>query len=203
MTTRKYLEGYIQGEVVKWARHTLGILASKCGTRAWRDDPDYVFWIPGGRPLLIEFKATGKKASEKQKLRHEEFRSAGYETQVHDSIEGAKLAVLRECAAAWFRTKYPHPDILEAEYRKLGWTWSWVDGIALGGGATHPVETRPLHAPGGEVDGVAPAQRRAPRPGDAKNVDHARGVLRAAKSPRKKHKGPAPCINFGDPEAAL
>lgn len=179
---KKVLEGYTQGEVGAWARHDLGLLACKLSTIAQRSFPDFCFFIPGGRPLLIEFKATGKEATKAQADIHEQLRAKGYDVETHDSIEGAKFCILRHCATAWFQRGVGDPEILKHEYRRLGFTWSEVDGIAFGNvrGATK-VGNGALYGGGAEVAGEAPPRRRVAGPGDAENVRGARGVLRRPK----------------------
>jgi len=49
-------ESKAQGRCIAWAR-ARGILVTKNDTRANAGVPDYNFWLPGGRPLVVEFKA--------------------------------------------------------------------------------------------------------------------------------------------------
>ena len=58
------------------------------GRRGW---PDEVYWVRGGRPLLIEFKAPGEEPRKLQLYTHELLRKLGYEVQVHtDECEAIK-----------------------------------------------------------------------------------------------------------------
>lgn len=52
--------------------------------------PDEMFLIPGGRPLLIEFKAPGKKPTPKQAAEIAQLRKEGYDVEVCDSAEKFK-----------------------------------------------------------------------------------------------------------------
>lgn len=51
--------------------------------------PDFLFLIPGGRPLFIEFKATGKKPTATQARKIEELKALGYLVRVIDSPDYA------------------------------------------------------------------------------------------------------------------
>jgi hypothetical protein len=55
--------------------------------------PDFIYLIPGGRPLFIEFKATGKRATRTQEWRIRILEELGYDVEVCDSPEGAKSAI--------------------------------------------------------------------------------------------------------------
>ena len=62
------------------------------GRRGW---PDQCYWIPGGRPLLIEFKKKGEVPRALQVYVIETLKGNGYDVQVHDDPEFAKSAVQR------------------------------------------------------------------------------------------------------------
>ena len=55
--------------------------------------PDFIYLIPGGRPLFIEYKATGKRPSRTQEWRIRILEELGYDVEVCDSPEGAKSAI--------------------------------------------------------------------------------------------------------------
>lgn len=171
---KKFLEGYIQGKVVSWARHDLGVLACKLATRAQRSFPDFIFFIPGGRPLLIEFKATGAKATQAQADIHEQLRAKGYDVETHDTIEGAKRAILEACWQAYRLGEGGDPNILEAEQWKLDRT--------LNVRSADRVAPRAVYDGGAEVARQAPVGRRTAGPRDAQNEHRPRGVLRRPKS---------------------
>jgi hypothetical protein len=68
-------------------------------TQFTRDWPDRLFFIPGGRPLLIEFKKPGKVPTPKQAHRIKELRELGYDVEVCDSKEqGVEAIRSRLCA---------------------------------------------------------------------------------------------------------
>ena len=84
------------------ALRELGVRSLKLnitGNTGW---PDRLFFIPGGRPLFIEFKRPGEEPGPKQRHIHAVLKHNGYEVQVHDSIDGAVDAIKRrvenECA---------------------------------------------------------------------------------------------------------
>lgn len=68
----------------------------------WGDSgwPDRLFFIPGGRPLLIEFKAPGEAPRPLQKVRHLFLEYTQYDIEVHDTVEGAVAAVRARLDAA-------------------------------------------------------------------------------------------------------
>ena len=57
--------------------------------------PDETFLIPGGRPLIVEFKAPGKKPTPKQRLEIQRLKEEGYDVEVCDSLESFKTALDR------------------------------------------------------------------------------------------------------------
>lgn len=62
--------------------------------------PDDEFYIPGGRPLLIEFKRPGREATPLQRERIKELRSLGYRVLVIDDPDAARSAILAAVEAA-------------------------------------------------------------------------------------------------------
>lgn len=54
---------------------------------------DRLFLIPGGRPLLIEFKRPGEEPRPLQVAEHMLLTKLGYDIEVHDTVEGAVEAV--------------------------------------------------------------------------------------------------------------
>src|SRR5258708_21841729 len=62
--------------------------------------PDTIFWIPHGRPLLIEFKWGPSNPEPKQLYWHQIFRDLQYEVQVHNSVDEALTAIAVEVVAA-------------------------------------------------------------------------------------------------------
>ncbi len=85
------LERTIEAAVVRAAAQ-LGILSTKMnliGRRGW---PDRCFWLPGGRPLFIEFKRQGQVPTSLQAHTHEQLRAAGYRVEVvDDAAQGVEL----------------------------------------------------------------------------------------------------------------
>ena len=88
------LEKSIQTPVIRHAR-LKGVRCDKLSTGSRFQSnglPDYILWLPGGRPLLIEFKKPGGVATPLQLLTHKQLREAGYEVHVIDSVtEGKQL----------------------------------------------------------------------------------------------------------------
>lgn len=71
-----------------------GIPVIKLGTSGW---PDKMFLIPGGKPVLIEFKRPGTDLAEesRQAQRIQTLQRLGYLAEVHDSVEGAWQFITR------------------------------------------------------------------------------------------------------------
>ena len=72
----------------------LGIEGSKLRITGDNGYPDRIFWLPGGHPLLIEFKCPGEEPRPKQLHIHNQLRGLGYEVQVHDNAITAFQAVI-------------------------------------------------------------------------------------------------------------
>ena len=70
-------ESKVQAWCVQWAR-ARGVLVTKLDTRANAGVPDYVFWLPGGRPLVVEFKAEGGDFRPGQQEMLDSLITAGY-----------------------------------------------------------------------------------------------------------------------------
>lgn len=60
----------------------LGVRSIKLTPQGQRGWNDRLFWVPGGRPLLVEFKREGEEPRKLQTHRHETLRDLGYETMV-------------------------------------------------------------------------------------------------------------------------
>lgn len=56
--------------------------------------PDRFFLIPGGRPLMVEFKRAGGKPDPRQIEVHKKLHKLGYDVQVHDDRDVALAAVV-------------------------------------------------------------------------------------------------------------
>lgn len=92
-------ETEIEGKVAERALRELSIFSIKLRVAQERGYPDRIFLIPGGRPLFIEFKRSGKTAQPYQLMIHKRLRHAGYQIEVHDDIEEA-LAAIRKALDA-------------------------------------------------------------------------------------------------------
>ena len=89
------LESSIERKVCKWAEDERGIRNIKVKADGKRGYPDRLFFIPGGKPLFIEFKKPGEVAGPLQKYIHRILRKLGYEVKVCDSEEKAKKEITR------------------------------------------------------------------------------------------------------------
>ncbi len=55
--------------------------------------PDDLFLLPGGRPLLIEFKAPGEEPTKKQQIKIDLLEEFGYAVEVCDNKEEGKKLI--------------------------------------------------------------------------------------------------------------
>jgi len=83
-----------------WAHKNGCKLTYKMAATYTRDWPDRMFFIPGGRPLLIEFKKPGAEPTPKQAARIKELRELGYDVEVCDSKEQGIACVQSRLEAA-------------------------------------------------------------------------------------------------------
>ena len=74
-----------------------GVPSEKFGQHGY---PDRIFFIPGGRPLLIEFKSRGKKPRPLQEHRINTLLNLGYDVEVHDDAAKAARSILAHLEAA-------------------------------------------------------------------------------------------------------
>lgn len=82
------LEKVVEDAVVKWARER-GILVTKLNLLGHRSMPDRCLWLPGGRPLLIEFKRLGLLPTKAQQHTIDLLKRLGYDTYSFDNKEAA------------------------------------------------------------------------------------------------------------------
>jgi hypothetical protein len=78
-----------------------GVLNIKMGHKTTAGWPDRLFFIPGGCPLLIEFKKPGGIADTEplQDHTHGLLRTLGYRVEVHDNRELALGSILKAVEA--------------------------------------------------------------------------------------------------------
>lgn len=88
------LETDIEQRACARALKELGVRSLKLNVVGQTGWPDRMFFVPGGRPLFIEFKRPGEEPGPKQQHIHALLRHIKYEVQVHDTVDGAFQAVL-------------------------------------------------------------------------------------------------------------
>ncbi len=82
----------VEEPVCRWADRN-GIMHRKLngfGRNGW---PDREFYLPGGKPLLIEFKRPGEGLAPLQEKTIAELRKIGYDIEVHDDKDEAIAAI--------------------------------------------------------------------------------------------------------------
>lgn len=89
------LESTIERKVVAWAKKQ-GIFTTKLASPGNRSLPDRIFWLPGGKPLLIEFKRPAGKVTVLQAAMHDTLRRLGYLVLVLDDATEAIVKIVEE-----------------------------------------------------------------------------------------------------------
>ena len=91
------LESDIEKQVVAQAQAKFGVLSLKlnvAGTTGW---PDRIMFIPGGKPLFVEFKQKGGKPRLKQKHVLDFLKRLGYTVEIHDDAGVALRSIEKAC----------------------------------------------------------------------------------------------------------
>jgi hypothetical protein len=91
-TVRYALENPIETKTVAVAKG-MGLIGLKLTPRGQRGWPDRIFFIPGGRPLLIEFKRPGDDPDPLQGHRRTVLLGLGYDVEIHDTAKHAVQAI--------------------------------------------------------------------------------------------------------------
>ena len=94
------LERTVERRVCQRALLELGVSNMKLAAQGQRGWPDRLFLIPGGRPLLIEFKAPGEEPRPDQESCIKILKLLGYDVEVHDDERTALLAIRKALDAA-------------------------------------------------------------------------------------------------------
>lgn len=94
------LESKIEKKACWRILRQLGVRSLKLNVSGSTGWPDRIFFIPGGRPLFIEFKQPGEEPRPKQVYIHGILKHLDYEVQVHDTVDGAFQAVTQALETA-------------------------------------------------------------------------------------------------------
>lgn len=87
MQANRFKESTIERRACQRVLKELGVRSVKFVTPGDTGYPDRIFWIPGGKPLFIEFKVPGAEPRPKQIYIHELLRKLGYQVEVCDNEE--------------------------------------------------------------------------------------------------------------------
>lgn len=93
-------ETKIENKAVELIYQHLGIISIKLKGLSNNGYPDRLFWVPGGSPLLIEFKQPGGEPEPLQEHTIQSLVDLGYNVQVHDNAINAFEAVIEVMEAA-------------------------------------------------------------------------------------------------------
>lgn len=77
----------------EWFDLRFPLMRVKLNLRGRRGWPDQGYFIPGGRPFFIEFKADGEEPSELQRAIHRRLKENGYDVEVHTEAIAAIAAI--------------------------------------------------------------------------------------------------------------
>lgn len=86
------LEKIIEQKVCDYAKKQ-GVLVYKFTSMGKRSVPDRLFFLPGGKSFLIEFKRAGKHPTPSQRAEITRLQQQGVVVYVIDSVETGKAAV--------------------------------------------------------------------------------------------------------------
>jgi len=92
-------ESKIERRVCSLALLEFGVVSLKLNVKWNVGWPDRVFFIPGGRPLFIEFKRPNERASPLQAHVHAGLRDLGYRVEVYDNVNDAINAIQSACSS--------------------------------------------------------------------------------------------------------
>lgn len=87
-------ESKIEKKAVGLIWEHLGIENSKLVTPGNTGYPDRIIWVPGGKPLLIEFKRPGEVLNPRQRYIHDKLKILGYRIEIHDDAVLAFSSVI-------------------------------------------------------------------------------------------------------------
>lgn len=97
------LEQDTEDKVCEIALKKMGVVSIKLNLKGNNGWPDRLFFIPGGRPLLIEFKRVGEAPQPRQTYIHNVLRVLDYDIEVHDDEVSALQSIARALGAAELR----------------------------------------------------------------------------------------------------
>lgn len=111
-------EAKVRDPVVAWARQN-GVKHQRMAFRPGvkRAFPDDLFLIPGGRPLMIEFKAPGEHPTELQAHRIKELLELGYDVLATSDANEARAAITRAMDTATLYEKGGKPPKSQSRRR--------------------------------------------------------------------------------------
>lgn len=88
------LESGVEGKACELLLTHLGLKSSKLKILGENGFPDRIIWLPGGKPLLIEYKRPGEDPRPKQVEIHGYLRKLGYHIEViSDAVEALEITI--------------------------------------------------------------------------------------------------------------
>ena len=172
---RRVKEKAGEGATNKWYDARFPDMRTKMNFQGHNGWPDQCYWIPGGRPFLIEFKAEGEDPRPLQAHIHGNLVKAGYDVETHHDSESAIAAIRRRLFDAERRAQEA-PDVAravaQASIRRAGAALekfgNSIDALAKAAEAVRAGRSAGPKAKAPQVDAEAPPGeggevRRRPR----------------------------------------
>lgn len=113
-----HLESSIENRTVDLVFQYLGIKGSKLVIQGETGFMDRIFWIPGGRPLLIEFKQSGEGPEPHQAAIRKDLIDWGYDVVTCDNAKEAFLTVIDHALKAVHPPSKTELKYINAAYKK-------------------------------------------------------------------------------------
>jgi hypothetical protein len=86
------LERSIENAVLRQTKKH-GVVSRKMNGFGFNSWPDRMFLVPGGKPLFVEYKRPGKRATPLQARLHAQLNKLGYAVEVHTTVEESLQAL--------------------------------------------------------------------------------------------------------------
>jgi hypothetical protein len=196
--TRRVPEKKAEKKVNAWYDLLFPLLRTKLNLQGRKGWPDQAYWIPGGRPVLFEYKAEGEAPRKLQGHIHTELEKHGYIVEVHHDAAEAIASLKRHMALAQARSVAEAvTSRVDAALGKAGATLEALAEEAgrrpaRKAGKAREVEASPLPGQGREVCLGAGRGRAVPEAGPGEDDHLVRGDEAAEEGgpdgPRPRHR---------------
>lgn len=97
---RRIRETKAEKKANEWYDLRFPLMRVKLNLQGRRGYPDQLYFIPGGKPFLIEFKAVGEEPRPLQAHIHQKLKEHGYDIEVHTEADAAIAAIRQRVESA-------------------------------------------------------------------------------------------------------